>query len=86
LKIFYLERIEDESGVSGTGIVAEGVIFKNGRTVVSWMTYTNSINVYDNIETVEAIHGHDGRTLIRYSDEEPQKETKATKKKTVKKK
>ena len=29
MKPFWLERVEDESGVSGVGRVAEGVIFYN---------------------------------------------------------
>ena len=29
MKIFYLKRTEDESGVSGTGRVAQGFIFDN---------------------------------------------------------
>ena len=33
MKIFYLNRTEDESGVSGTGRVAQGFIFDNGRFV-----------------------------------------------------
>ena len=29
-KMFYLKRVEDESGISGTGRIAQGVIFDNG--------------------------------------------------------
>ena len=31
MKLFQLHRHEDESGVSGTGIVAEGVQFSDGK-------------------------------------------------------
>ena len=30
MKIFYLKRTEDETGVSGTGRVAQGFVFDNG--------------------------------------------------------
>jgi len=30
MKPFWLQRVEDDSGVSGVGLVAEGVIFSNG--------------------------------------------------------
>ena len=32
MKMFYLKRGEDESGVSGTGRVAQGFIFDNGKS------------------------------------------------------
>jgi hypothetical protein len=64
MKRFYLYRTVDESGVSGVGRVAEGVCFSNGRCVLSWLTRTSSIAVYDNIDDVETIHGHNGATEI----------------------
>ena len=64
MKLFLLQRIEDESGVSGTGIVAEGVVFSNGKCVLSWTTKYQSIAVYDSIEELENIHGHNGKTVI----------------------
>lgn len=66
MKQFKLERVEDLSGISGTGIVAEGVIFKNGKCVLNWLTNLNSITIFDNIEILEKIHGHEGRTKIKY--------------------
>lgn len=63
---FLLKRIEDESGVSGTGIVAEGIIFSNGKCALSWLTETTSIAVYDSIDDLEKIHGHNGKTIVVY--------------------
>lgn len=71
MKLFYLERTEDESGVSGVGKVAEGVMFSNGKCTISWLTKATSITVYDDLPTLENIHGHDGKTLVKfYEDEE----------------
>lgn len=63
---FWLQRDEDISGTSGTGIVAEGIIFKNGKCVLSWLTDISSICIYNDIKQLEKIHGHEGRTKIKY--------------------
>ena len=43
-KLFQLKRNIDNSGISGTGIVAEGVVFPNGKVVVCWKGDAGSIN------------------------------------------
>ena len=70
MRRFYLERFEDATGISGTGIVAEGVEFDTGDCVLCWMTPTSSIGVYKNIKAVKAIHGHGGLTKVRWFDED----------------
>jgi hypothetical protein len=69
MKPFWLERVEDESGVSGVGRVAEGVIFSNGWCAMTWLTEHPSIAFYQSIEEVEAIHGHQGDTKIHVGQE-----------------
>ena len=64
-KPFYLVRLEDASGVSGTGRVAQGCVFDNGKAVVTWLSEHPSVTVYDNIGEVRAIHGHEGKTEIQ---------------------
>ena len=66
LKLFVLYRIEDETGISGTGVVAEGIEFSDGKCVISWVTEHKSIAIYENIEQVIMIHGHNGKTVIRF--------------------
>ena len=61
---FHLLRREDESGVSGTGWVAEGAVFSNGWVVLIWPSQTPSLNLYPSLEALEAVHGHGGRTRI----------------------
>jgi hypothetical protein len=68
MRLFVFNRIEDKSGISGTGIVAEGVQFSNGKCVIAWLTEYTSTAIYDCIEDVEAIHGHDGKTQIMWLD------------------
>lgn len=68
MKTFVLHRVHDVSGVSGTGIIAEGVQLSNGKVVISWFGKHQSTVVWDNIDSVEAIHGHNGLTKIVWSD------------------
>jgi len=63
-RVFRLIRTEDVSGVSGTGIVADGVVFPDGVTVLRWRTVGGSTAIYDSVESVERIHGHDGSTRL----------------------
>ncbi len=64
MRTFFLDRIEDATGISGTGRVAEGVQFSNGWCAMSWLTQHTSVAFYPSIETLEAIHGHGGKTRI----------------------
>ncbi len=65
MKCFYLWRTEDESGVSGTGRVAQGFIADNGKVSLFWLSEHPSVTIYDNIGEVKAIHGHAGKTEVR---------------------
>lgn len=68
MRTFVLVRDHDVSGVSGLGVVAEGVEFSDGRVALRWQTGDNrSTVVWDNIESVEAIHGHQGSTRIVFA-------------------
>lgn len=68
MRLFRLNRLKDETGISGTGIVAVGVVLPSGKCILEWRTALSSIAVYDSIEDVEAIHGHSGRTLVEWED------------------
>lgn len=65
-RLFHLVRTADVSGVSGTGIVAEGTEYHNGKCTLSWFGDNSCIGVYDSKEQLVAIHGHEGRTTIKY--------------------
>lgn len=69
MRRFTLERDEDVSGISGTGTVAEGTQFSNGKVVVQWTVGDHqSTVVWDSIDSVKAIHGHGGATRIEWKD------------------
>jgi hypothetical protein len=64
VRTFHLLRLEDESGVSGTGFVAEGVVFSNGWVALMWLSDYPSVAVYQSVEAVEVVHGHGGKTRL----------------------
>ncbi|KKK53725.1 hypothetical protein LCGC14_3091910 [marine sediment metagenome] len=67
MRTFNLNRVEDETGVSGTGIIAEGVEFTNGTCALVWLTEVHSIAaIYDSIDTLVKIHGHGGMTIVEW--------------------
>ena len=78
---FELVRTEDASGVSGTGVVAVGVEYPDGAVHMQWRNRknedldTNSNGcafkpASDGVEATVEIHGHEGRTELRWIDEE----------------
>ena len=64
IKEFHLVRLEDETGVSGTGIVARGVVLPSGAVCMEWVTFHSSICLYKNLADIEQIHGHNGKTIL----------------------
>jgi len=71
-KPFVLQRDADISGVSGEGIVADGVEFPDGCVALRWRGgHPTSVVFHDRgMESVEAIHGHGGNTRIVYVTED----------------
>ncbi len=68
MRRFNLNRIEDETGTSGTGIVAEGVRFTDGTTVLRWLSTTPSTVIYQSFEHMKSVHSHDGKTEVIWRD------------------
>ncbi len=69
MRLFLLVRDEDVSGVSGTGIVAEGVEFSDGTVAMRWLRRPFSMAFYGSIRDVVAVHGHGGRTRVKWLGE-----------------
>lgn len=68
---FVLQRNNDVTGVSGTGVVAEGVLFSNDVVALQWTSEFPTSVVFHTrgMESVEAVHGHSGATQIVWLDE-----------------
>lgn len=72
---FYLHRTEDPTGVSGTGYVADGVLWPDGTANIRWRGEHPSAVFWDHGQaSVELIHGHGGATRIVWLDTEPDTE------------
>ena len=66
MRPFELHRDIDETGVSGTGVIAEGIEFADGSVALRWLSdWPTSVVFHDRgIRSVEAVHGHGGKTRI----------------------
>lgn len=73
MRMFQLVRDVDETGISGTGVVAEGIEFSDGVVALRWLVPKDapgagnptSVVFHDNgLGSVARIHGHGGKTRI----------------------
>lgn len=71
MRRFLLVRDEDVSGVSGTGVVADGVVFRDGATVLRWRGDDASTAVWGDLTAAMRIHGHGGLTRVEWVDAHP---------------
>lgn len=68
MRRFTLVREQDISGVSGIGIVAEGIMFSDGTCALRWLSENPSTNIYGNLAAIKTIHLHHGLTSLRWVD------------------
>ena len=73
LRRFYLNRVEDVSGISGKGRVAEGVLLPSGRCVIEWISNTPTITIFKSMAHLVKIHSHDGKTKVVWVDKSVKK-------------
>jgi hypothetical protein len=65
---FLLDRLVDVSGVSGTGVVAEGVRWSDGTAALRWHGGWQTVSIWDSVDAVLAVHGNEGATVLRWLD------------------
>lgn len=68
-RTFQMIRHVDVTGISGTGVIAEGTQFRDGTTVLRWYGDHPSTAVWPSVEEIAAVHGHQGATEIRWLDD-----------------
>lgn len=66
MRMFVLRRSADVSGVSGTGVVAEGIEFHDKQCCLSWFGQHHCISVWPSIADIEFVHGHGGLTVVEW--------------------
>ncbi len=72
---FVLNRKDDETGTSGTGVVAIGTQYPNGKVSMTWLSHLGTFSWYDTIEIVEGLHGHNNKTEVMWLDKDENKES-----------
>lgn len=66
---FVLRRDVDHTGLSGVGTVAEGIRFSDGRVALRWVGSEHASTViWNSLDDVEAIHRHNGDTVVVWID------------------
>lgn len=78
MRMFYLVRKEDPTGISGTGVVAEGIEFSDRTVALRWVASVSdeawekgvrpTTVFHENIKSVEALHGHGGHTVVEFTE------------------
>lgn len=63
---FVLRRNTDVTGISGTGVVADGVLFPDMRVATRWRSSDGVAQTcaWDRLSHVKQIHGHNGATVV----------------------
>lgn len=77
IRAFTLCRQSDETGISGEGVVIEGVMFATGHTIIHWLTPAprGSIAFFDSFNDFLKIHiipHPSNKTIITFEDGEQQ--------------
>lgn len=67
---FVFLRDEDETGISGTGLVVMGVMYPDGVCHYRWITEWRTDQQAPTLEHLYRLHGHQGRTRIVFLDDE----------------
>ena len=73
IETFTVCRQNDEGGISGTGVVIEGVLFATGQVVLHWLSPSpiGSISIFASIDDFKKIHAaphKENKTIITWSD------------------
>jgi len=78
IQTFTVARQSDETGVSGEGVVIEGVLLATGQCIAHWLypRPKGSIAIFDSMNDFVTVHikPHPGnRTIITYDDGEQER-------------
>ena len=66
---FELHRDADVTGVSGTGVVADGVLWPDGSCSIRWRGDRPSVVFWADVLDAEYVHGHAGATEFVWLDQ-----------------
>lgn len=71
MRRFYLLRFQDETGISATGRVLEGMLMPSGKVIVEWRPPHATITIFNSLEEFRALHvdAHPSKNQIVWIDE-----------------
>jgi hypothetical protein len=69
MRTFRLIRERDATGMSGTGVVAEGVEFTDGTVAMRWLSEYRSTALWSDITAAMKVHGHNGFTHVQWLED-----------------
>lgn len=69
MRRFIMIRNKDLTGISGTGVVAEGAVFSDGLSILRWLRSPFALGVYPSLDDLIAVHGHGGASQVVFIDE-----------------
>ena len=75
IRTFTVARRADETGVSGVGVIIEGVEYATGQVVIHWLfpPPRGGIAIFDSLEDFLKVHVHPhpaNKTIITFEDGE----------------
>lgn len=68
-QVFAVIRNADETGISGTGVVIDGIVFPSGECVTRWRGATPCISIWESFEAFKSVHidAHpDNKTEVKW--------------------
>lgn len=68
IRRFHIKRDIDVSGISGTGIVADGIQWHDGMCTIHWRGKHPTDNTHLSLQSVMDIHCHEGASKIIFDD------------------
>jgi len=75
IRTFTIARQHDETGVSGVGVVIEGVVLATGQTIIHWLTPAprGALAIFDSMADFAKIHIRphpDNASILTWDDGE----------------
>lgn len=55
-RVFQVIRHKDGKGISGTGLIIDGVVLSSGKVIIEWHSGNRSVSIFDSLNSFLAVH------------------------------
>jgi hypothetical protein len=69
MRRFLVIRNQEVSDIPNSDVIAEGTVFSDGMSVIRWLREPCSMSVFNTVDDVLAVHGHEGKTQLQFVDQ-----------------